>query len=93
MRRLADWVSMSVRAIFPLRVAFPVLLMNAIDWFTGDVDEGSGSFRTGRRLVVPLRGPSVQNPRSGRAAARSSAKADLTQPGDIARRCQSTKGL
>lgn len=40
----------------PLRVAFPVLLMNAIDWFAGDVDEDLGSFRTGTTLVVPLRG-------------------------------------
>jgi hypothetical protein len=39
----------------PLRVAFPVLLMNAMDWFAGDVDEDLGSFRTGQTLVVPLR--------------------------------------
>jgi hypothetical protein len=39
----------------PLRVAFPVLLMNAMDWFAGDVDADLGSYRTGRTWRVPLR--------------------------------------
>ena len=39
----------------PLRVAFPVLLMNAMDWFAGDVDDDLGSYRTGRTWRVPLR--------------------------------------
>ena len=30
----------------PLRVAFPLLLMNALDWFAGEVDEDLGSRRT-----------------------------------------------
>ena len=38
----------------PLRVAFPVLLMNAVDWFAGDVDDDLGSYRTGRTWRVPL---------------------------------------
>lgn len=38
----------------PLRVAFPVFLMNAIDWFAGDVDEDLGSFRTGQTWRVPV---------------------------------------
>jgi hypothetical protein len=40
----------------PLRVAFPVLLMNALDWFAGDVDDNLGSFRTGTPLGISLRG-------------------------------------
>jgi len=38
----------------PLRVAFPVLLMNALDWFAGDVDEDLGSYRTGQTWRIPL---------------------------------------
>lgn len=38
----------------PLRVAFPVFLMNAVDWFAGDVDEDLGSFRTGQTWRVPV---------------------------------------
>ncbi|MFO0575929.1 MAG: VWA domain-containing protein [Polyangia bacterium] len=38
----------------PLRVAFPVFLMNAVDWFAGDVDEDLGSFRTGHTWRVPV---------------------------------------
>ncbi len=42
----------------PLRVAFPVLLMNALDWFAGDVDDDLGSLRTGRiwRMALPPSG-------------------------------------
>ena len=66
----------------PLRVAFPVLLMNAIDWFAGDVDEDLGSFRTGTTLFLPLR----DNPSKTRGPdtkLRELQKADLTQPGDV----------
>jgi hypothetical protein len=38
----------------PLRVAFPVLLMNALDWFAGDVDDDLGSRRTGQMWRLPL---------------------------------------
>lgn len=38
----------------PLRVAFPVLLMNTLDWFAGDVDEDLGSLRTGQMWRIPL---------------------------------------
>jgi hypothetical protein len=38
----------------PLRVGFPVFLMNALDWFAGDVDEDLGSFRTGQTWRVPV---------------------------------------
>jgi hypothetical protein len=38
----------------PLRVAFPVLLMNALDWFAGDVDDDLGSLRTGQMWRIPL---------------------------------------
>jgi len=64
----------------PLRVAFPVLIMNTIDWFAGDVDEDLGSFRTGQTLVVPLRGARQQSrgPDSQVAQLR---QAELTLPG------------
>ncbi len=38
----------------PLRVAFPLLLMNALDWFAGEVDEDLGSRRTGQIWRIPL---------------------------------------
>lgn len=41
----------------PLRVAFPVLLMNALDWFAGDVDEDLGSLRTGQMWRISLSRP------------------------------------
>ncbi len=66
----------------PLRVAFPVLLMNAIDWFAGDVDEDLGSFRTGTTLVVPLRN-GKQAGRGPDSQLRELRQADLTQPGGI----------
>lgn len=64
----------------PLRVAFPVLLMNAVDWFAGDVDDDLGSYRTGRTWRVPLVAPR----KSGRGGATGEAlalrRADLTLP-------------
>lgn len=66
----------------PLRVAFPVLLMNAMDWFAGDVDEDLGSFRTGTTLVVPLRGGRARSASQASEAQLSQVKqADLTLPG------------
>lgn len=38
----------------PLRVGFPVMLMNALDWFAGDVDDDLGSLRTGQMWRIPL---------------------------------------
>jgi hypothetical protein len=38
----------------PLRVAFPLLLMNTLDWFAGEVDEDLGSRRTGQIWRIPL---------------------------------------
>jgi hypothetical protein len=67
---------------FPLRVAFPVMLMNAMDWFAGDVDEDLGSFRTGTTLVVPLRGgPSRRANQTSDAQLVQIRQADLTLPG------------
>lgn len=48
----------------PLRVAFPLLLMNTLDWFAGEVDEDLGSRRTGQIWRIPL-------PRVGQRGARS----------------------
>jgi len=39
---------------FPLRVAFPVLLLNAIDWFSRDADSLVEPYRTGETWFVPL---------------------------------------
>ena len=66
----------------PLRVAFPVLLMNAVDWFAGDVDDDLGSYRTGRTWRVPL----YKSRRSGKGGrgegeALTLTQADLTVPG------------
>jgi von Willebrand factor type A domain/Aerotolerance regulator N-terminal len=62
----------------PLRVAFPVLLVNALEWFAGDDASLQASFRTGRTFHVPasgdllLRDPDGQSSRlaviDGRAA-------------------------
>ncbi|MCA9607650.1 MAG: VWA domain-containing protein [Myxococcales bacterium] len=38
----------------PLRIAFPVLLINAIDWFTGADGNLVESYRTGETWFVPL---------------------------------------
>ncbi len=65
----------------PLRVAFPVLLMNAVDWFAGDVDDDLGSYRTGRTWRVPL----LTARKGGRGGAAGEVlrltRADLTLPG------------
>jgi Ca-activated chloride channel homolog len=39
-----------------LRVAFPLLLVNALDWFAGDDADLVTTYRTGRRFRVPLDG-------------------------------------
>jgi hypothetical protein len=39
-----------------LRVAFPLLLVNALDWFAGDDSDLVTTYRTGRRFRVPLDG-------------------------------------
>jgi hypothetical protein len=46
----------------PLRVGFPVLLMNALDWFAGDVDDDLGSLRTGQVWRIPLKRSRVGGP-------------------------------
>ena len=46
---------------FALRVAFPVLLLNAIDWFTGEDARLVESFRTGESWVVRLADRSLQS--------------------------------
>jgi len=40
----------------PLRVAFPMLLVNALDWFAGDQTDLLTTYPTGRRERVPLDG-------------------------------------
>jgi hypothetical protein len=40
----------------PLRVAFPLLLVNALDWFAGDDADLVTTYVTGHRLRVPLDG-------------------------------------
>jgi Ca-activated chloride channel homolog len=40
----------------PLRVAFPLLLVNALDWFAGDDADLVTTYVTGQRLRVPLDG-------------------------------------
>lgn len=42
------------RSDLPLRVAFPVLLLNAVDWFIGEGAEDPQSYATGRTWRVPL---------------------------------------
>ncbi len=60
----------------PLRVAFPLLLMNALDWFAGDVDEDLGSRRTGHLWRIPL----AQIGRKSAAPRPLSATANLLLP-------------
>ena len=40
----------------PMRVAFPMLLVNALDWFAGDQSDLLTTYATGRRERVPLDG-------------------------------------
>jgi hypothetical protein len=40
----------------PLRVAFPMLLVNALDWFAGDTTDLLTTYPTGQRERVPLDG-------------------------------------
>ena len=40
----------------PMRVAFPMLLVNALDWFSGDQADLLTTYRTGSRERVPLDG-------------------------------------
>jgi hypothetical protein len=42
------------RSDLPLRVAFPVLLMNALDWFAGDSAFEASSYQTGRTWRIPV---------------------------------------
>lgn len=39
---------------FPLRVAYPVLLLNALDWFTRDASSLIEAFQTGETWFVPI---------------------------------------
>ena len=65
----------------PLRVAFPVLLMNSMDWFAGDVDDDLGSYRTGRTWRVPLAAARGKGARGTATEALQLTQADLTLPG------------
>jgi hypothetical protein len=47
------------RSDLPLRVAFPILILNTLDWFAGDSEELLTSYRTGETWSVPLPDPSV----------------------------------
>ena len=40
----------------PMRVAFPMLLVNALDWFAGDTTDLLTTYSTGQRQRVPLDG-------------------------------------
>ena len=40
----------------PMRVAFPMMLVNALDWFAGDQSDLLTTYATGRRERVPLDG-------------------------------------
>src|SRR5262249_33088489 len=44
------------RSDLPMRVAFPVLLVGALDWFAGDEGNLLGTYRTGRPWQVPSPG-------------------------------------
>jgi hypothetical protein len=44
----------------PLRVAFPVLLVNAVEWLSGRKLDPSESVRTGERARLPARGSEVE---------------------------------
>lgn len=65
----------------PLRVAFPVLLMNSMDWFAGDVDDDLGSYRTGRTWRVPLAAARGKGGRGVASELQRLSQADLTLPG------------
>jgi hypothetical protein len=52
----------------PMRVAFPMLLVNALDWFAGDQSDLLTTYATGRRERVPLDG------------AVGAVEADVTEP-------------
>jgi len=45
---------------FPLRVAFPVFLLNALDWFTGDDGALIDGFRTGETWFIRLGDPALE---------------------------------
>ena len=42
------------RSDLPIRVAFPLLLMNSLDWFSGEGEDLVTSFRAGARFSVPV---------------------------------------
>ena len=44
------------RSDLPLRVAFPLLVINSLDWFAGDAESLIASYRTGETWSVPLTG-------------------------------------
>lgn len=55
-RRMAG-LSFDVRnSDFPLRVAFPVMLLNVIDWFRADDDSLVESYKTGETWSIPIEG-------------------------------------
>jgi hypothetical protein len=60
-RRLAAVAFAPTWSDFPLRVAFPVFLLNAIDWFTGEDARLLQSFATGRTWFVPVADRSLES--------------------------------
>jgi hypothetical protein len=42
------------RSDLPLRIAFPILVINSLDWFSGQGDSLIVSYRTGQTWAVPL---------------------------------------
>jgi hypothetical protein len=55
------------RSDLPLRVAFPLLIINSLDWFSGDGESLVASYRTGENWAVPL---GLQGEPTGRSEVR-----------------------
>jgi hypothetical protein len=54
------------RSDLPLRVAFPLLIINSLDWFAGDAESLIASYRTGETWSVPLPGADQAGHREAR---------------------------
>ena len=84
------WRSAStcVRVDLPLRVAFPVLLVNALDWFAGDDGGLTASFCAGASLAPAAPPGASRADRARRPTAAVHARAGARRPRQLLRRAR-----
>jgi len=54
------------RSDLPLRIAFPILIINSLDWFSGDNEQLIAGYTTGETWTVPVGESNANKQKSAR---------------------------